>query len=83
MGRAAEGRDNAAVPRTGRRRWSHVELGDDAASFTMDVRVDEITGVRFVRGPYPFPSFPGREVLTVESGGQAGERAGLLRAGPV
>jgi putative heme iron utilization protein len=29
-------------------------------------RVDEITGVRFVRGPYPFPSFPGREVLTVQ-----------------
>ena len=48
------------------RRWWHVELGDDAASWTMDVRVDEITGVRFVRGPYPFPSFPGREVLTVQ-----------------
>ena len=48
------------------RRWWHVELGDDAASWTMDVRVDEITGVRFVRGPYPFPSFPGREALTVE-----------------
>jgi hypothetical protein len=32
----------------------------------MDVRVDEITGVQFVRGPYPFPSFPGREVLTVQ-----------------
>ena len=48
------------------RRWWHVELGDDTASWTMDVRVDEITGVRFVRGPYPFPSFPGREVLTVQ-----------------
>ena len=47
------------------RRWWHVELGDDAANWIMDVRVDEITGVRFVRGPYPFPSFPGREVLTV------------------
>ena len=32
----------------------------------MDVRVDQITGVRFARGPYPFPSFPGREVLTVQ-----------------
>ena len=32
----------------------------------MDVRVDEITGVRFVREPYPFPSFPGRKVLTVQ-----------------
>ena len=48
------------------RRWWHVELGDDAANWIMDVRVDEITGVRFVRGRYPFPSFPGREVLTVQ-----------------
>ena len=48
------------------RRWWHVELGDDAASWTMDVRADEITGVRFLRRPYPFPSFPGREVLTVQ-----------------
>jgi hypothetical protein len=47
------------------RRWWHVELGDDAANWIMDVRVDEISGVRFVREPYPFPSFPGREVLTV------------------
>jgi hypothetical protein len=39
----------------------------------MDVRVDEITGVRFVRGPYPFPSFPGREVLTVQFLGPGGE----------
>ena len=29
-----------------RRRW-HVVLGDDAASGTMDMRVDEITGIRF------------------------------------
>jgi putative heme iron utilization protein len=55
------------------RRWWHVELGDDAASWHMDVRVDEITGVRFVHGPYPFPSFPGREVLTVEFLGPDGE----------
>ena len=55
------------------RRWWHVNLGDDAASWTMDVRVDEITGVRFVRGPYPFPSFPGREVLTVQFLGPGGE----------
>ena len=49
------------------RRWWHVELGDEAASWTMDVRVDEITGVRFVRAPYPFrPAFPGQEVLTVQ-----------------
>ena len=57
------------------RRWWHVELGDDAASWTMDVRGDEITSVRFLRGPYPFPSFPGREVLTVEFLGPGGESA--------
>ena len=56
------------------RRWWHVELGDDAANWIMDVRVDEITGVRFVRGPYPFPSFPGREVLTVQFLGPDRER---------
>jgi hypothetical protein len=55
------------------RRWWHVELGDDAASWTMSVRVDEVTGVRFVRGPYPFPSFPEREVLTVQFLGPGGE----------
>ena len=55
------------------RRWRHVELGDDAASWTLSVRVDEITGVRFVRGPYPFPSFPKREVLTVQFLGPDGE----------
>jgi len=57
------------------RRWWHVELGDDTASWTMSVRVDEITGVRFVRGPYPFPSFPGREVLTVHFLGPGEETA--------
>ena len=57
------------------RRWWHIELGDDATSWTMDVRVDEITRVRFVRGPYPFPSFPGREVLTVQFLGPGGETA--------
>ena len=55
------------------RRWWHVELGDDAANWIMSVRVDEITGVRFVRGPYPFPSFPGREVLTVQFLGTGGD----------
>ena len=49
------------------RRWWHVVLGDDTASWTMDVRVDEITGVRFVRAPYPFrPHFSGQEVLGVD-----------------
>jgi putative heme iron utilization protein len=47
------------------KRWWQVEVGDDAAKWVMHVRVDEITGVRFVRKPYPFPSFRGREVLIV------------------
>jgi hypothetical protein len=55
------------------RRWWHVELGDDAASWTMDVRVDEITGVRFVREPNAFPAFPGQEVLTVRFLGPGGD----------
>jgi len=48
------------------RRWWHVTLGDDAASWTMDVRLDEITGVRFVRGRDPFPSYTGEELLEVQ-----------------
>jgi hypothetical protein len=56
------------------RRWWHVVLGVDAASWTMDVRVDQITGVRFGRGPYPFPSFPGREALAVEFLGPGGDK---------
>ena len=31
----------------------------------MDIRVDEIAGVRFVRAPNPFPHFPGEESLIV------------------
>jgi len=57
------------------RRWWHVELGDEAANWTMDVRVDEITGVRFVREPYPFrPHFPGQEVLAVRFLGPGGDK---------
>ena len=63
------------------RRWWHVELGDDAASWVMDVRVDEITGVRFVREPYPFPSFPGRGGLDgAVPRARRGYGAQLLRA---
>ena len=48
------------------RRWWHVRLGGDAASWTMDVRVDQVTAVRFFREPYPFqPHFPGQEVVGV------------------
>ena len=53
-------------PGPGERRRPGVRLGDDAASWTMHVRVDEITRVRFFREPYPFqPHFPGQEVLGV------------------
>ncbi len=55
------------------RRWWHVKLGDDAASWTMSVRVDEITGVRFVREPYPFQPDPELECLTVWFLGPGGE----------
>ena len=55
------------------RRWWHVQLGEDAASWTMDVRVDEITGVRFVREPYPFQAHPGQEVLIVRFLGPGGD----------
>ena len=55
------------------RRWWHIERGDGAASWIMDVRVDEITGVHFERAPYPFPSFPGREVLMVQFLGPGGD----------
>jgi hypothetical protein len=55
------------------RRWWHLELGDDAASQTIDVRVDEVTGVRFARGPSMFPVWPGQEVLSVQFLGPGGE----------
>jgi hypothetical protein len=55
-----------------RRRW-HVVLGDDAANRTVDVRVDEVTSVRFARGPSLFPAFPGQEVLAVQFLGPGGE----------
>jgi putative heme iron utilization protein len=55
------------------RRWWHVHLGDDTASWTMDVRVDEITGVRFVREPSRFSGFPGQELLTVRFLGPNGD----------
>ena len=61
------------------RRWWHVDLGDDTANWTMDVRVDEITGVRFVREPTRFPAFPGQELLTVRFLGPDGD-AVLLSA---
>ena len=56
------------------RRWWHVELGDEAASWIMDVRVDEITGVRFVREPYRSRRSPGGRPCRCSSWGPAGTR---------
>ena len=47
------------------RRWWHVEVGPAERKWVMSVRVDEITGVRFVREPNPFPHFPGQESMVV------------------
>jgi hypothetical protein len=47
------------------RRWWHVEHGDTDSNWILDVRVDQVEAVRFVREPDPFPSFPGEESLTV------------------
>ena len=55
------------------RRWWHFELGDDAVSRTIDVRVDEVTGVRFARRPSLFPAWPGQEVLSVQFLGPDGK----------
>jgi hypothetical protein len=55
------------------RRWWHAVLGDDAASWTMHVGLDEITGVRFLRGRDPFPSYTGEELLEVQFLGPSGE----------
>ena len=66
------------------RRWWHVEIGDDAARWTMDVRVDEITGVRFRAWALPVPLVPragdlGPELPRARRGGLAR----LLGARPV
>jgi hypothetical protein len=55
------------------RRWWHFELGDDAASRTIEVQAGQVTGVRFVRGPSLFPAWPGQEVLSVQFLGPGGE----------
>jgi len=56
----------------GERSW-HVELGDDSAKWVMDVRLDELAEVRFVREPNPFPAFAGQESLTVRFLGPSGD----------
>jgi hypothetical protein len=55
-------------------RWWQVRFGGDgAASWTMDVRVGEITGVRFVRELHPYPSYSGPELLRVQFLGPGGD----------
>jgi hypothetical protein len=55
-------------------RWWQVRFGGDgAASWTMDVRVGEITGVRFVRELNPFSSYSVPELLTVQFQGPGGD----------
>jgi hypothetical protein len=49
--------DQAAVRPAGRR-WWHVDLGDGTASWSMDVRVDEITGGPVRPRALPVPVFP-------------------------
>ena len=39
--------------------------GAEETKWVMSIRVDEITAVRFVREPNPFPHFPGQESLIV------------------
>jgi hypothetical protein len=39
----------------------------------MSVRVDEVTGVRFVRELHPFPPYPGPELLAVQFLGPRGD----------
>ena len=47
-------------------RWWHAVLGDDPASWTMHMGLDQVTGVRFMRGRDPFPSYTGEELLEVQ-----------------
>ena len=54
------------------RRWWHVEHGAAHSKWVLDVRLDQVGAVRFVREPNPFPSFPGEESLTVRFEGTDG-----------
>ena len=46
------------------RRW-HVEVGDQQTKWIMDVNLNEISSVQFVRERSPFPAFAGEESVTV------------------
>lgn len=58
------------------RRWWHVEHGENHSNWTLDVRLDQVEAVRFVREPNPFPSFSGEESLTVRF--ESGDRSVLV-----
>lgn len=67
------GRTNPVFRGPVERRWWHVEHGDRHSKWVLDVRLDQVEVVRFVREPSAFPSFAGEESLTVrfECGDQA------------
>jgi len=57
------------------RRWWHVEHGAADSKWVLDVRLDQVEAVRFVREPSSLPSVPG-ESLTVRF--EAADRAVLF-----
>jgi hypothetical protein len=59
------------------RRW-HTRGGGVLGEWIMDVDLDAISDVQFVREPNPFPDFPGEESLTVRFLGPDG--ASVLHA---
>jgi hypothetical protein len=67
------GRTNPVFRGPAERRWWHVEHGDPHSKWVLDVRLDQVEVVRFVREPSSFASFAGEESLTVrfETGDQA------------
>jgi hypothetical protein len=75
------------------RRWWHVEHGGPESKWVLDVLLDQIERVRFVRETNPWASFPGEELLAVRfeadwhqtalhcyPTGQLGERGGVVLA---
>jgi hypothetical protein len=47
------------------RRWWHVEHGDPESKWVLDVRLDQVERVRFIREASPFASVAGQESLVV------------------
>ena len=59
------GRTNPIFRGPPERRWWHVEHGEAESKWTLDVRLDQVKAVRFVREVSAFASFPGEESLSV------------------